>query len=241
MRLQSLRIHKNMTQEELIKGESSVKSPTKVDSKNYTYSMCFLCLGIILLLVLLFLFGIPNLLLAFFFSLPLFLCSLVCFLFQKNLLLWCSWTLYFISDNYFRYATDINWKYIFYTFYLESDNNYSRIFIGWIQFILLLFLICYTVSKFKNVHYPITPNSKLRILMTFIIPILLQVSMLISTKLMLYLLPISNRNSQNSNGIFQIIKFAFLILDWSSIFIFTYALVSTVRYKLSAKNTTNLE
>lgn len=43
------------------------------------------------------------------FSLPFWACGAVCFLFQKRVGLWCSWTAFFLVDTYLRFATGIAW------------------------------------------------------------------------------------------------------------------------------------
>lgn len=43
------------------------------------------------------------------FSLPFWACGAVCFLFQKRVGLWCSWTVFFLLDIYLRFATGTAW------------------------------------------------------------------------------------------------------------------------------------
>ena len=43
------------------------------------------------------------------FSLPFWACGAVCFLFQKRVGLWCSWTAFFLMDTYLRFATGTAW------------------------------------------------------------------------------------------------------------------------------------
>ncbi|MBQ3499934.1 MAG: helix-turn-helix transcriptional regulator, partial [Oscillospiraceae bacterium] len=41
-------------------------------------------------------------------SSPLILCGIICFIFKKNVGLWCAWAVFFAVDMYLRVATGIN-------------------------------------------------------------------------------------------------------------------------------------
>jgi len=40
-------------------------------------------------------------------------CGLICLLVRKNAGLWCAWTVYLFVDIYLRFASGVNWQYVF--------------------------------------------------------------------------------------------------------------------------------
>lgn len=189
-----------------------------------------LSLGFITILIFTILLGIGNFVFSCLLASPLIICGIICFTFKKHLGLWCSWCIYFLIDVYLRFATGLSWKVIFYTFQWTYSMNYMRLAIGWIQFLVLLLLICITIVKFRNTPYSIQDKTKLRIISSWILVVLSQ-----ST---LFLIHIIIRDLfLSSNYIFNEtrINLTTIFMDWISIIAFTYALVNTILYRKNRK------
>ena len=85
--------------------------------------------------------------------------GVLCFVFRKHTLLWCTWFTYFSLDIFLINGTGINRRVVF------SPYAYSewgvRILVHWGYLLLLVALIAWTVYTFRRVRYNITPRRKL--------------------------------------------------------------------------------
>ena len=86
----------------------------------------------------------------FFVAIPIFACSIVYYKAKSNHFLYCLWAIIPLADLYIRFATGINWNVIKRTFEWEYSMNYGRLAIGWGQFIVILFLIIFSVIKLSK-------------------------------------------------------------------------------------------
>ncbi|MBQ7123268.1 MAG: helix-turn-helix transcriptional regulator [Oscillospiraceae bacterium] len=87
-------------------------------------------------------------------SSPLILCGLVCFIFKKNVGLWCAWAVFFAVDMYLRVATGINSSVIlnFQTLlFLIRGGEFIRLLLGFAQLAAILSLIIITVLRFIKI------------------------------------------------------------------------------------------
>jgi hypothetical protein len=163
-------------------------------------------------------------------SSPLIICGTICLSFKKHLGLWCSWDVYFSIDIYLRFATGLSWKVIFNTFHWTYSMNYMRLAVGWIQFLVLLLFICITIVKFRNTPFFIQDKTKLRIITSWILVVLLQ-STLFLIHIILRALFLSSIHALNGT----LIRLTIVFIDWISIIAFTYALVNTILYRKNKK------
>lgn len=86
-----------------------------------------------------------------FFALPVAVCGVLCLtLRMRRMGLWCGWGLYLLADLYFRYATGLSWTLIFWSFQWSYEQNYTRLFIAWVQFLLAALLIVLTVLSYRK-------------------------------------------------------------------------------------------
>lgn len=85
--------------------------------------------------------------------------GVLCFVFRKHTLLWCTWFTYFSLDIFLINGTGINRRVIF------SPYAYSewgiRILVHWGYLLLLVALIAWTVYTFRRVRYNVTPRRKI--------------------------------------------------------------------------------
>jgi len=93
------------------------------------------------------------------FALPFLVCGVLCLVLRaRRMGLWCGWGLYLLTDLYFRYATGLQWSVIFMSFQWSHEQNYTRLFIAWVQFLLAALLIVLTVLSYRK--EPLTLDAK---------------------------------------------------------------------------------
>ncbi|MBQ3236583.1 MAG: helix-turn-helix transcriptional regulator [Oscillospiraceae bacterium] len=95
--------------------------------------------------------GLEGALSGILFSAPLILCGLVCFIFKKNVGLWCAWAVFFAVDMFLRMATGTSSSVIFnfqaLLFYIRG-GEFIRLLLSFAQFAAILSLILITVFRF---------------------------------------------------------------------------------------------
>ena len=87
-------------------------------------------------------------------SSPLILCGLVCFIFKKNIGLWCFWAVFFCVDIYLRVATGTSSAVIlnFQTLsFIIKSGEFLRILLAAAQLAAILSLILATVFRFRKI------------------------------------------------------------------------------------------
>ncbi len=89
-------------------------------------------------------------------SSPLILCGTVCFLFKKNVGLWCFWAVFFCVDMYLRLATGtssavvLNFRALL---FMIRGGNFIRLLLAFAQLAAILSLIFATVFRFKKIPF----------------------------------------------------------------------------------------
>ena len=87
-------------------------------------------------------------------SSPLIFCGLVCFIFKKNIGLWCFWAVFFCVDIYLRVATGTSSAVIlnFQTLsFIIKSGEFLRILLAAAQLAAILSLILATVFRFRKI------------------------------------------------------------------------------------------
>lgn len=87
-------------------------------------------------------------------STPLILCGMICFIFKKNIGLWCAWAVFFAIDMYLRIATGISSAVIlnFQTLlFMIRGGDFVRLLLAAAQLAAILSLILATVFRFRKV------------------------------------------------------------------------------------------
>ncbi len=212
--------------------DSYITDLASLEERNTTLSTrkisgtILLSLGFITILIFTMLLGIVNFVFSCLLASPLIICGIICFSFKKHVGLWCGWGVYFSIDVYLRLATGLSWKVIFYTLHWTYSMNYMRLAIGWIQFLVLLLFICITIVKLRNTPYPIQYKTKLRIISSWILVVLMQIT-LFFIHIIIRALFLSSIHTLNET----LINLTTVFIEWISIIAFTYALVNTIRYR----------
>jgi transcriptional regulator with XRE-family HTH domain len=87
-------------------------------------------------------------------SSPLILCGIICFIFKKNICLWCGWAVFFCIDIYLRLATGTSSSVILnfqsLLFYIRG-GEFARLFLAFIQFAAVAALVFITVFRFCKI------------------------------------------------------------------------------------------
>lgn len=109
-----------------------------------------LCFGLFTALFLALLGG--GLFFSLIFAAPFLLCAVVCLTARRHVGLWCAWSVYLCVDLYLRRATGITWGIIFQTIGFKPEWNYTRLAVGWAQFLFLLLLFACTLRAFRAVR-----------------------------------------------------------------------------------------
>ena len=156
----------NVSLDELIKNEekettlvnSSEQNPiTQTNTREKKIGKGLLIAGVISIFVFLLLgLGITG----FFIAIPLFACSIIYYKAKANHFLYCLGAIIPLADLYIRFATGINWNVIKRTLEWEYSMNYARLAIGWVQFIVILFLIIFSIVKLSKKNVEINKKFK---------------------------------------------------------------------------------
>lgn len=89
------------------------------------------------------------------FSIPFWVCALICFCAKKHPGLWCAWAAVALIDLYLRWATGLSWTQILWTLQWEWSWNYTRLVIAWCQFLAGLGLAVVTVLTLRKTAKPL--------------------------------------------------------------------------------------
>lgn len=87
-------------------------------------------------------------------SSPLILCGMICFIFKKNIGLWCAWAVFFAIDMYLRIATGISSAVIlnFQTLlFMIRGGDFIRLLLAFAQLAAIVSLVFITVFRFRKV------------------------------------------------------------------------------------------
>ena len=89
-------------------------------------------------------------------SSPLILCGIICFIFKKNIGLWCAWAVFFCIDMYLRLATGINSSAILNfraLLFMIRGGDFVRLLLALLQLLAILSLILTTVFRFRKIPH----------------------------------------------------------------------------------------
>ena len=97
--------------------------------------------------------GIEGMLAGILFSSPLVLSGIICFIFKKNIGLWCAWAVFFAIDMFLRIATGTSSSVILnfqaLLFYIRG-GEFMRLLLSFAQFAAIVLLVIITVLRFRK-------------------------------------------------------------------------------------------
>lgn len=108
------------------------------------------------------------------FAIPFLVCGIICFVFQKNISLWCVWAVYVLLDIFMLNATGINRFYVRQTLLWTYHMNYMRLVFAWVLVISLWTMITVTVVRLSK-QSGAGKNTKKAVIISWIITVGLQV------------------------------------------------------------------
>ncbi len=213
---------------EIIVKKESVFPPRKI------IGTILLSLSLIIAFICFVIGGIEGVFAGILFSSPLILCGIVCFVFKKNVGLWCAWAVFFCVDMYIRLAMGINRHYVLniqtLLFYLKG-GGLIQIAISLAQLAALLVLIAVTVLRFRNIPLE---SKKLPIIFWAIYGIL-KIAMAAFSASHLYLMLMNYLLATYEVWIYTLFS---SLYSWIYTGFFVAAVVLTVRYFITKKRKT---
>lgn len=167
-------------------------------------------------------------------SSPLILCGIICFVFKKNIGLWCSWAVFFCADMYLRLATGtsssviLNFQALF--FYIRG-GEFTRLILAFIQFAAVAFLVFLTAFRFGKIPL----ESIKKPLIFWGIFAVLKIAMAVFSASHLYLKIMSNLLAAAETWVYTLFSSLYV---WLYTGFFVAAVVLTVRYIVTKKSKT---
>ncbi len=234
----------NVSLDELIKNEEKeetiVNTPEEnlapeTNTRNKKIGKGLLISGVISIFVFLLLgLGITG----FFIAIPLFACSIIYYKAKTNHFLCCLWAIIPLADLFIRFAMGISWSVIKQTLEWEYSWNYGRLAIGWGQFVVILFLIIFSIVKLSKNDVAINKNFKRNFIaavigFAFLFAGEYLTSPLIIEKAMNY----THLDIQQT--IFTVINVVFSIFSWLRIYLFVDFVTKGVQYIKEKKSLTD--
>lgn len=165
----------------------------------------------------------------FFVAIPLFACSIIYYKARSNHFFYCLWAIIPLADLYIRFAMGINWSVIKQTLTWEYSWNYGRLAIGWGQFIVIAFLIIFSIIKLSKKNVGINKKFKSNFIAAVIGFAFLWMGKYITSSLI-----VEKMMGYNSIDIQQAIVTAmnavFGIFSWLRIYLFVDFVTKAVQY-----------
>lgn len=152
-----------ITIDDLVKGENislheekPLETPMKKESgfpPRKIIGTVLLSLSLIVTFICFVIGGTDGVLAGILFSSPLTLSGIICFLFKKNVGLWCAWAVFFAVDMYLRIATGTSSSVILnfqaLLFYIRG-GEFIRLLLSFGQFAAIVSLVVITVLRFRK-------------------------------------------------------------------------------------------
>lgn len=225
----------NISLDELVNNEETEKNiittpeqitTTQTKTREKKIGKGLLIAGIISIFVFLLLgLGITGFLIA----IPLFACSIIYYKAKSNHFLYCLWAIIPLSDLYIRFAMGISWNVIKRTLTWEYSMNYGRLAIGWVQFIVILFLIIFSIVKLSKNDVEISKKFKRNFIAAVIGFIFLWMGEYITSPLIIEK-AMNYTHLDIQQTIFTVINVVFSIFSWLRIYLFVDFVTKAVQY-----------
>ena len=217
---------KNEEKEETILNTPEQNAPIPTKTREKKIGKGLIIAGVISIFVFLLLgLGITG----FFIAIPLFACSVIYYKAKANHFLYCLWAIIPLADLYIRFATGINWNVIKRTLEWEYSMNYGRLAIGWGQFVVILFLIIFSIVKLSKNDVEINKKFKNNFIVAVIGFAFLWMGEYITSPLVVERL-MSNDSVDIQQAIITAMNAVFGIFSWLRIYLFVDFATKAVQY-----------
>lgn len=152
-------------------------------------------------------------------ALPFLACGIVCFVFKKNVGLWCAWAIYLLVDIYLTFGTSISKAIVFQLSHWTTAN-----IVSWMWILGLVILITVTVIRLGKMPFSSGKKGNIRLYAPWIALLVLQVlSRIWGGSLIRWYHP---------EHFIPILLYVLVstLLSWARMFALTMGLVMVVRY-----------
>ena len=82
---------------------------------------------------------------------PFAACGIICLLVRKNAGLWCAWVVYLFIEIYLRFASGVNWQYIFFP-HIYSGEWTVHLIVAWCIFAVFAILTVTTALRIRKAY-----------------------------------------------------------------------------------------
>lgn len=215
-----------ITLDELVKGEAPAPEPVPQPveaNRNKTAGIILFGLAAFTVLLLTVMGSFAAGLL---FASPFLVCGIICMVCKRNAGLWCAWAAVMLVDLYLRYATGLSWGTVFLTFRWTYRMNYARLAIAWVQFLVVLTLICVTAVRLKGQR---TADKK-RLWVRWGAVALLTLVLWGMGQLLILMIQKAGGNIGRVDPAYAVLDFAKNLTDWARMLAFAAALAETLRH-----------
>lgn len=215
-----------ITLDELVKGEAPAPEPVPQPveaNRNKTAGIILFGLAAFTVLLLTVMGSFAAGLL---FASPFLVCGIICMVCKRNAGLWCAWAAVMLVDLYLRYATGLSWGTVFLTFRWTYRMNYARLAIAWVQFLVVLTLICVTAVRLKGQR---TADKK-RLWVRWGAVALLTLVLWGMGQLLILIIQKAGGNIGRVDPAYTVLDFAKNLTDWARMLAFAAALAETLRH-----------
>ncbi len=155
------------------------------------------------------------------FSIPIFICGIICLTAKKNKGFLCAWAVIILTDIYIRYASGINWTAVKLTFSSTPYKDYLGLAIAWVQLIVTLAIIIVTVLKFyKNSFEDIKKIKKTAVVSTISFVFIQTLLVFLSEG---FIKIITEKEIYTLNTVFNLV---YGVFDWIGIITLTLTLLN---------------
>ena len=174
----------------------------------------------------------------FFIAIPLFACSIIYYKAKSNHFLYCLWAIIPLADLYIRFTTGISWSVIKQTLQWEYSMNYGRLAMGWGQFLVISFLIIFSIIKLSKKNVEINKRFKSSFIAAVIGFVFLFAGEYFTSPLIIEK-AIYYTHTDIQQAIFTVMNIVFSIFDWLRIYLFVDFVTKGIQYIKMKKSLSN--
>ncbi len=174
----------------------------------------------------------------FFVAIPLFACSIIYYKAKKDHFFYCLWAIIPLADLFIRFAMGISWSVIKQTLEWEYSWNYGRLAIGWGQFLVISFLIVFSIIKLSKNNIEINKKFKRNFIAAVIGFIFLWLGEYITSPLIIEKM-MNYTHFDIQQAIITVVNTVFSIFSWLRIYLFVDFVTKGVQYLKVRKSSTN--
>lgn len=174
-----------------------------------------------------------------FVAIPLFICSIIYYKAKNDHLFYCLWAIIPLADLYIRFGMGISWSMIKQTLEWNEFLNPWRLVIAWGQFLVIAFLIIFSIIKLSKRNIEINKKFKSNFIAAFIGFTFLLLGELLTEPFIIDLLIDCDDINSIEYKIYVVSNIVFNIFDWLRIYLFVDFVTKGVQYIKIKKSKVN--